>query len=400
MTYIGACGILIALAPVLAMAAAAPSCKADGKPRNLIGYSEFRTNLPTRFANACTRRACVVRADGTGRRELAAELIGDAYTWTGFDGWSPDGRLAMVICGWEDPKNAAWEEEHKEFRLTEGWLVDEYLLDLQTGALTNLTGIERVSDYNSGLFFWPGDPSRLGFTAIINGISRPYAMNRDGTGKRDLTSGADAFTYGFSSSPDGKRISYHKDYQIHVADADGSHAVRLDTGQSFNFCPQWSPDGEWLMFLAGEHYDCHPYVARRDGSGIRKLADRGGYRGVVTWADVEDFHGGSSDVPTWSADGKWVYYTAQVGDAVELMRASLDGKTEQLTHSEGGVLNYHPRPSPDGEWVLFGSNRSGVRQLYVARANGADAYPITHMRAGSGAMWPHWQPVGRGDNIP
>jgi len=368
---------------------------AEHRPRNLIGYSEFRTNLPTRFANGCTRRSCVVRADGVGRRELTAELIKDPYTWTGFNGWSPDGRLAIIICGWESPENGAWEEQHKEFRLTEGWLVDDYLLDMTTGALHNLTAVERVSDYNSGLFFWPGDPRRLGFQAIINGISRPYAMDRDGTHKRDLSSSGGGFTYGFSAAPDGARISYHKDYQVYLADADGSHAVRLDTGQPFNFVPQWSPDGRWIMFLAGEHYNCHPYVARRDGSGLRKLADRGGYEGVVPVFDVEDFHGGSSDVPAWSADGKRVYYTAKVDEAVEMMRVSLEGQVEQLTHSNPKVLNYQPQPSPDGEWVIFGSNRSGVRQLYVARADGSGAYPITRVRPGWGAMWPHWQPLPR-----
>jgi TolB protein len=385
--------LILAAAGGLAGGANPAERQDEPRPRCFIGYSEFRTNLPTRFANGCSRRACVVRADGKARRLLTPELIKDQYTWTGFDGWSPDGKLALIIRGWESPENAAWEDEHKEFRLTEGWLVDEYLLEMRTAALTNVTAVERVSDYNSGLFFWPGDPNRLGFTAIINGISRPYSMNRDGTGKRDLTSGPGAFTYGFSASPDGARISYHKDYQIYVADADGSHAVHLDTGQPFNFSPQWSPDGRWLMFLAGEHYNCHPYVARADGSGLRKLADRGGYSGVVTWADVEDFHGGSSDVPTWSADGKWVYYTAKVVESVELMRVSLDGKMEQLTHSKPGVLHYHPRSSPDAKWVLFGSNRSGVRQLYVARADGSHPYPITHMKRGWGAMWAHWQPV-------
>jgi len=383
--------LVVAAAPMLA-AAATPRRHSKPRPRGLIGYSEFRTNLPTRFANVCSRRACVVGADGRGRRELAAELVKDPYTWTGFDGWSPDGQTAVIICGWESPANAAWEEEHKQFRLTEGWRVDEYLLDLAGAALTNVTAVERVSDYNSGLFFWPGNPSRLGFTAIINGISHPYAMNRDGRGKRDLASGASGFTYGFSSSPDGARISYHKDYQVYLADADGSHAVRLDTGQPFNFSPQWSPNGQWVMLLAGEHYDCHPHVARRDGSGVRKLADRAGYVGTVPYMDIEDFHGGSSDVPVWSADGAWVYYTAKVGESVELMRVSLEGKVEQLSHSRPGVLNYHPRPSPDSNWVLFGSDRTGARQLYVARADGADPYPITHLRAGWGAMWPHWQP--------
>ena len=57
---------------------------------------------------------------------------------------------------------------------------------------------------------------------------------------------------------------------------------------------------------------------RADGTGLRKLADRGGYRGVIEFLDVPDFHGGSSDIPAWSADGTAVYYTARVGANVEL----------------------------------------------------------------------------------
>ena len=65
---------------------------------------------------------------------------------------------------------------------------------------------------------------------------------------------------------------------------------------------------------------------RADGTGLRKLADRGGYRGVVEFLDVPDFHNGSSDVPVWSADGSSIFYTASVGENVELFRATLDGR--------------------------------------------------------------------------
>jgi hypothetical protein len=41
----------------------------DTPPDALIGYTEFRTDLPGgRHANVQTRRAVVVKADGTGRR--------------------------------------------------------------------------------------------------------------------------------------------------------------------------------------------------------------------------------------------------------------------------------------------------------------------------------------------
>ena len=367
---------------------------ATKQPSGLIGFTEFRTNLPGgRHANLITMRAAVVRADGTRPRLLARELVRKPNTWTQFAGWSPDGRQAIIGCGWESLENGAWEEAHKTFRFTpEGWLYDTLLLNLVSGKLTNVTTVERVSFYNTGVFFWPDDPKRLGFQALIGGDSHPFRMDLDGRNKQDLTADSKEFAYGFNASPDGKQIAYHKSYQIFIADADGAKAKRIETGQPFNFSPQWSPDGEWVLFVAGEHYNCHPHIVRRDGSGLRKVADRQGYRGVVEFLDVPDFHGGSSDVPLWSPDGKWIYYTAKVGESVELMRVSLTGEIQQLTRTANGGLNYHPKFSPDGQWVVFGSNRTDTRQLYVMCAEGGEAKQITHVKRGWGAMWPHWQP--------
>lgn len=360
----------------------------------LIGYNEYRANLPGgRLPNVETMRAHVVRADGTGRREVGAGLANEPHSWTQFAGWSPEGRTAIVGRGWESPENAAWEEEHKGFRFGDGWLYDVHLVDLRSGKSTNVTAVDRVSRYNSGVFFWPNDPKRLGFTALIDGVSHPYSMDVDGRNKKDLTDGKSEFTYGFSAAPDGKRVSYHKNYQVYLADTDGANARHVQTGNPFNFAPTWSPDGEWVLFVSGEHQNCHPHVVRRDGTGLRKLADRNGYKGWIAFLDVPDFHDGSSDIPAWSRDGRWVYYTAAVGGSVELMRVSVEGKSEQLTHSAPGVLQYHPVPSPDGRRLCFGSNRTGTRQLYVCGLDGADAHPITRVPPGSGAMWAYWQPA-------
>lgn len=361
------------------------------KPNCLIGYTEGRNDSPNgQHANWVTKRAYVVRADGTHRKEIGNSLIRDKNNWTQFAGWSPDGQTAIVLSLWESPENAAWERENKTFRMTEGWLVDSYLWNLSTGDSKNVTAIDRVSNYNTVTY--SADGSKLLMTSLMNGVSKPFLMEMDGSRKIDISNGGTGFSYGLSSTKDGKYVAYHENYQIYVSLSDGTDKKRIDTGYNFNFAPQWSKDGNWLMFVAGEHYNCHPYLVRKDGSEFRKLADRGGYRGVVETLRHPDFHSESSDLPTWDMNGESIIYSALVGDRVELMRTFLDGKTTQITKSAAGVRNYHPSISPDGKWLLFGSDRSGTMQLYVSSIDGQFVWPITNVPIGYHAMHGHWQP--------
>ncbi|MFN5625196.1 MAG: TolB family protein [Planctomyces sp.] len=370
---------------------------ADDPPGSppLIGYTQHRTNLPGgRHANVCTSRAMLVRADGTQLQTIGSELADIPGAWTQFAGWSPDGRTAVILRGWESAENAQWEEEHKTFRFTpEGWLVDSFLVDMASRKAQNVTAVDRVSFYNSGLFFWPADPSKLGFTALIDGNSQPFRMDRDGRNKTDLSKDSNGFSYGFSSSPDGSRISWHENYQISLADADGSNRIHVQTGHPFNFAPSWSPNGKWLLFVSGEHYNCHPHIVKADGTGLKKLVDRGGYRGVTQFLDVPDYHDGSSDVPVWAADGQSVFCTATISGSVELLRVTLAGRISQLTHSAEGTSHYHPKPSPDGQWLVYGSNRNGIRNLYVMQLADGKEHPLTNVPAGHAAMHAWWQPA-------
>ena len=379
-------------APLGSACGAPPSGTAQ--PPREIGFTQLRTNLPGgRHANTRTMRAMLSRLDGTAPRPVGEDLVTGPDHWTQFAGWSPDGRKAIILQGWQNPANAIWEEEHKTFRFqADSRLLDCWLVDLETGKRESPTANARVSFYNSGLFFWPNEPGKLGFTALIGGESRPFQMDLNGGNKRDLSAGKNGFTYGFSGSPDGKRIAYHKDYQVYVADADGHNPVQVKTGNPFNFGPAWSSDSRWVLFVSGEHHRCHPHLARADGSGVRKLADRGGYRGVTQFLDVFDFHDGSSDTPCWAADGQTVFYTAQVGDSVELHRARPDGSIERLTRSAPGTWHYHPTPLPTGGWLAYGSMRWGIRQIIARELETGGEIQVTHLAKGQGAMWPHWRP--------
>jgi Tol biopolymer transport system component len=368
-----ATGLAALTLTVLPLAARAGE-PADKRPDYAIGYTVYRTDLP----GAATSRAFMVHGDSSGTKQLAPELVGKPNQYCQFAGWSPDGRQAILYQGWKSPEKG----EH--------WLVDIILLDMETKKTTNLTAVERVSFYNVGLSFWP--EKQFSFSAMIGGEQRPFVMDRDGKNKKPQPAGP-GFIYGVSLSPDGKRICYHRNYRLYLADADGSNARPVEDDHPFHFIPQWSPTGEWLEYLSGEHYNCHPHLIRPDGTGLGKLADRGGYRGVMQPMDKgADAHSERSDIPTWSRDGKWLYYTAKVGEVVELMRASPGGKIEQLTRSKAGVNNYLPQVSPDSMWMMFGSTRTGVRQLYVARADGTGVYPITRLEAGWGTSHAYWRP--------
>ncbi len=377
-----------------------------------IGYTELQTNLPGgRHSNVRTMRATVVRTDGSGQARIADELADETDAWTQFAGWSPDGKQAIVSRGWQDAENANWEQEHKTFRMEpKKWLLDSCLVEIATGKVSNLTAVDRVSHYNGGLFFMPevkklgtaaqATTNRLGFTPLINGVSKPFVMDLDGRNKQDLSSTNAGFTYGYCASPDGNLISYHENYQVYIARADGSEKRHIKTGHPFDFGPRWSPDGKWLLFVSGEHYDCHPHIVRPDGTGLKKLADRAGYRGVTEFLDVDDFHGGSSDVPVWSVDSQSVFYTAKVGNNVELLQITLDGVTIQLTKTPDGTTHYHPTPSGDGRQLLYGSKRNGIRQLFVMTLADLGETQLTHLKIGFGAMWPHWQPAESAQSLP
>ncbi len=54
-----------------------------------------------------------------------------------------------------------------------------------------------------------------------------------------------------SLSPDGKRLVFSNEYKIQIVDVDGVGPARLIAGQqSKNRYPDWSPDGQWIVFAS------------------------------------------------------------------------------------------------------------------------------------------------------
>src|SRR2546425_10322070 len=137
------CLLLAFVTAALTSATLRSGPQGDAPPDLLIGYTEHRTDVPGgRHANVKTRRAVVVKADGTGRRVLAEELTREAGYSTQFVGWSPGGKAARLSCDWKSEEVGKWEEEHKDFRTTgDGVRHDMYLVDLASGKATKQTPV-------------------------------------------------------------------------------------------------------------------------------------------------------------------------------------------------------------------------------------------------------------------
>jgi len=94
----------------------------------------------------------------------------------------------------------------------------------------------------------------------------------------------------------------------------------------------WSPDsGELVYSMAGSLWR-----QKIDSTSAQQLTDGPGY----------DYQ------PDWSPDGRFIIYTASAGEAMELWLLDLQsGQARQLTR--GGAVNAEPRWSPDGKRILF-----------------------------------------------
>lgn len=104
-----------------------------------------------------------------------------------------------------------------------------------------------------------------------------------------------------------------------------------------------------------------------------------------------DVSGGAFS-PSFAAGGTTLLFHAGSNTTGRLFQASLDdrGRTSAVTPLlEARGRTYHARPSPDGIWVAFDSDRDGERGVYVASRNGLHVARVS----GEGfAAVPSWSP--------
>ncbi|MEO1242856.1 MAG: hypothetical protein AAFX54_13200 [Pseudomonadota bacterium] len=247
-----------------------------------------------------------------------------------------------------------------------------------------------------------------------DGVDHIFIVRRDGTGLRQLTHGEeDDETPVFS--PDGATILFARrlgegrlaHLDIFSIDLNGENLRNLSNdarGQDDHH--KFSADGKRIVFnssrstpfatMSDEDFENYAWnydiwVMNADGSAPRALVELPGW----------------DTYPSFSPDDKSLLWRRVLPDGgasssgrnSEIFIADADGGNMRNISSHPAFDGY-PAFSPDGDWVLFASNRDGddVRAafaLFVMRPDGANIVRLTDPPEGAEDVRPAWGADGR-----
>ncbi len=217
-----------------------------------------------------------------------------------------------------------------------------------------------------------------------------YMINADGSGKLRVTVGIKG-GYEPNWSPDGNRIIFQYS-GLKIADIAAGGISRIPLSVVSNNLPNeylvkpaWSPDGEWIAFLNENGTRGDIYLIRPDGTGMVRLTD-------------------SNDISrdgnlVWSPDGKQLAYSAYRTGNIEIyvmdVEVALQGgaASQQMTDSLPPVRNLVTSWSPDGSRLAFSSDRDGNTELYLMNVDGSNIVRLTNNPASD--TEPDWSPDGK-----
>jgi Tol biopolymer transport system component len=219
---------------------------------------------------------------------------------------------------------------------------------------------------------WSPDATRIAFASRRSGSFDIYAMNADGTGTRQLTSGKHQDSHP-TWSADGSRITFDRDGDIFVMNADGSDVMRISDRTAAEGEPAWSPDGEWIA-----------YVRRTPGTAARELwlmRPDGSGRRALTSQDA------TVTTPAWSPDSARVVFASNEGGKVyALYTIGLDGKGLRSVAPTASD-NFEPSWSPDGRTIAYFEDGA----IYAVELGEGETEKLTD--SANNDSYPVWNPV-------
>lgn len=152
-----------------------------------------------------------------------------------------------------------------------------------------------------------------------------------------------------SFSPDGRQVAFQSTRsgwdEIWVADRDGSHPHQLiELRGSVAGFPHWSPDGKKIVFHSRQQSYARLFLL--DLSAGRPTP--------LSYQAIDDYQ------PSWSHDGKWIYFGSLRSGEHEVWKVSAEGGPIMQVTRHGGWV---PLESRDGQYLFYTKPDSGVWRM-------------------------------------
>ncbi|MGA2323701.1 MAG: hypothetical protein ABSG22_07635 [Sedimentisphaerales bacterium] len=230
-----------------------------------------------------------------------------------------------------------------------------------------------------------------GKTLVFNSNGLIYTMPAEG-GKPQLldTGEAKKCNNDHGLSPDGKFIAVSSQHtpdsksRIYVLPITGGQA-RLVTPNAPSYWHGWSPDGKTLAYCAGRNNDFDICIIPVNGGEETRLTTTPGL----------------DDGPEYSPDGKYIFFNSDRTGLMKIWKMNADGSDQQQVTSDKDYADWFAHPSPDGKWLVFVSYDKSVKGhpankdvvLRIMPFGGGKPKVLANLFGGQGTMnVPSWSP--------
>ena len=247
-------------------------------------------------------------------------------------------------------------------------------------AATSASGGTSVPSPSSGDL----PPGHIVFTCQmfkIQAAEQICIMNGDGSGFRRLTTEDNIRHYYPSLSPDGQSVLYSafsddNNFEIYELNLNSGDVNRLTSSFGVDNAPEFSPDGGLITYIHS--------APNRDLLRIMVMDQNGGNAENIPQVEGWD--------PTWSPDGQSILFASDRNGTTQLYTVRTDGsKLTRITNLP--AIRGRSDWSPDGHYIVTYSGEAWQREVYIMDSGGSNLRQLSP--SGGNSQGPSFSPDGR-----
>lgn len=216
----------------------------------------------------------------------------------------------------------------------------------------------------------------MAYAPVLPGWHRPGLVHMDARGDPVSDFGAPGIFEDPRFSPDGQRVVFtmvgaQNDIAIH--DFGPRTITRLTFDAAEDMYAVWTPGGREITFASARDGPLNLYQKPADGS-----------REEVRITRSEQ----DQRPDSWSPDGRLLFFTQQdtkTGSDIWIMDRSRGGECRPWLKTPASESS--GMCSPDGRWVAYTSDESGVSEVYVQSLSGSGGHWQVSRGGGSAPRW-------------